>query len=112
MSATDPRIPAILELVTKLAAGDLTARRELGEGLDALDAVIAGLNMLGEELTRQAEQRQRAEGLLEDAVDLYENAPAMFCSLEGPNHRIIKCNRTLAESLGAAEGTGRRPSLR
>lgn len=49
----DPRIPEILDLIQALASGDLDARRQPSDRGDGLDAVMEGLNMLGEELAEQ-----------------------------------------------------------
>ena len=46
----DLRIESILELIQSFAAGNLGARVEPSDSGDHLDAVIVGLNMLGEEL--------------------------------------------------------------
>ena len=50
---TDSRIKEILSLIQDLASGNLEARRGRSERNDELDAVIEGLNMLGEELAAQ-----------------------------------------------------------
>jgi len=50
MSADETRIDPVIELLTSLAAGDLEARgSRMGDDQD-LDAVMAGINMLAEEL--------------------------------------------------------------
>jgi len=97
--ADDPRWSEVSNQITRLATGELDARMAVEGGRDELDAVAVGLNMLGEQLQVQAESVQRAEGLLQDALDLYEDAPAMFASI-GLDLRIIKCNQTLARVLG------------
>ena len=97
--ADDQRWAAVQEQITLLASGHLDARMPATGGRDELEAVAVGLNMLGEQLQTQAESVDRAEGLLQDALDLYENAPAMFASI-GRDLRVVKCNQTLAETLG------------
>ncbi len=100
MSSNDPRIAAIIELAIRLAQGDSSARMPSPQSDDDIDALGAALNMLGEELEKQSSLRQKAEGLLEDSVDLYENAPAMFASVDVNSRHILKCNDTLASVLG------------
>lgn len=46
----DGRIDAVVQLLTQLAAGDLTARGTPSLLDDDMDAIIVGVNMLGEEL--------------------------------------------------------------
>lgn len=65
----DSQIEKIFELIMELAAGNLGARgRSLGTG-DELDGIIAGLNMLAEELSDRvislSEAEQRAKEILE-----------------------------------------------
>ncbi len=66
----EARVQRILDLILRLAAGDLTARETPSYAHDELDAIIVGLNMLAEELARreeqlrvQAEARQQASRL-------------------------------------------------
>ena len=62
----DPRLAQILEVISKFAAGDLTARGTLADDDSALDGVMAGINILGEELEAQvAENRQAQQALSE-----------------------------------------------
>ncbi len=46
----DARIDSVVQLLTRLAAGDLTARGTPSDAYDDLDAIIVGVNMLAEEL--------------------------------------------------------------
>src|SRR5262245_1516467 len=45
------RIEQVLQLVLALASGDLDARLDTGTRTEPIDGVIAGLNMLAEELS-------------------------------------------------------------
>ena len=46
----DPRLGLILDQITQLAQSDFSMRVNVSENGDELDAIIAGLNLLGEEL--------------------------------------------------------------
>ena len=61
---TDSRIEEILSLIQDLASGNLEARRGRSERNDELDAVIEGLNMLGEELAAQTVSLTRYQVLV------------------------------------------------
>ncbi len=62
---SDSRIQTVLELIHALAAGNLQARREPSDRADELDAVIEGLNMLGEELAATTVSVERYQGAKE-----------------------------------------------
>ena len=62
----DSRIQVILSLIQDLASGDLEARGEKSERSDELDAVIEGLNMLGEELAQHTVSLTRYEALVQE----------------------------------------------
>src|SRR5688572_5385082 len=96
----EQRLEAASELALQIASGDLQARLEASPRADAIDAVIVALNMLAEELGNERRCRQRAEELLQDEIDAYENAPALFCSLDGDSLVVENCNATLARALG------------
>ena len=69
----DPRIHTVLELIQALAAGNLQARREQSGKADELDAVIEGLNMLGEELAATTVSVERYQGVVRELRQaLYE----------------------------------------
>lgn len=78
----DPRLARLLEVVMRLAAGDLSARVEITGDEDELDAIGLGLNMLAEEL----EMRQRG---LEQLVEQRTNAlQAATAELERSNAEL------------------------
>jgi diguanylate cyclase (GGDEF)-like protein/PAS domain S-box-containing protein len=56
----------------------------------ALAAAITG--------QKRAEKAVRAEKA--EYLDLYDNAPDMFASVDGTTRRVIECNQTLASALG------------
>lgn len=57
----DLRVSGLLELMERLARGDLDARGEVIGNGDPLDAVMEGLNMLAEEFEAQRGDSRRAE---------------------------------------------------
>jgi two-component system cell cycle sensor histidine kinase/response regulator CckA len=97
------RLEEAAELALQIASGDLDARLAISVRGDAIDAVVAALNMLAEELADERRSRQRAEELLRDEIDAYENAPALFCSLDRETLLVENCNATLAHALGLAK---------
>ncbi len=98
--AHDDRLEIAAELAVRIAAGNLDARARASAHGDAIDAVITALNMLAEELQHERSSRQRAEELLQDEIDGYENAPALFCSVDAASLIVEKCNLTLTAALG------------
>jgi diguanylate cyclase (GGDEF)-like protein/PAS domain S-box-containing protein len=66
----DPRLAEMLEVIFKFAAGDLTARGKLSEDDSALDGVMAGINILGEELEAYVAVNKRAQQELSKSEDL------------------------------------------
>jgi diguanylate cyclase (GGDEF)-like protein/PAS domain S-box-containing protein len=65
----DPRIAQILDVIFKLAAGDLSARGTLSERDDALDGVMAGINILAEELGSYIADNKRTQEALQQALE-------------------------------------------
>ena len=55
-SLSEAGIERVVDLLTRLAGGDLEARGDLSGDDDHLDAVVMGINMLAEELAASAEQ--------------------------------------------------------
>jgi PAS domain S-box-containing protein len=96
----DQRLEQTVELAMQIASGNLEARLPASEEGDAIDAVITVLNMLAEELQHERRSRRRAEELLEDEIDAYEHAPALFCSVDAATLVVEKCNQTLSALLG------------
>lgn len=56
----DQRLAEVLDIIFRFAAGDLKARGRLSGDDSALDGVIAGINILGEELEAKVAENQRA----------------------------------------------------
>lgn len=65
----DPRLAALLEVIFKFAAGDLTARGTLSDDNSALDGVMAGINILGEELEAYVAENKQTHDALAQALD-------------------------------------------
>lgn len=68
-SADDERIELILEMITRIAAGNMQVRLPISERFDALDGIITGLNMLADELHENMVSRQWFEGTLSSIGD-------------------------------------------
>jgi len=98
-SSQDQRLTRIVDLVLEVAEGNYAGRIEPSDAGDDIDAVIVGLNLFAESLELERDRRRRAEALLRDEIHGYEEAPAMFCSLDA-RLDIVKCNETLARALG------------
>lgn len=59
------RTNAVLDLITKLASGDLKARLEPSGSGDETDLIILGLNMLAEELSASIDAERKMKDVLE-----------------------------------------------
>lgn len=68
-STLNPRTAQILDVIFRLAAGDLSARGALSEHDDELDGVMAGINILAEELGSHIAENKRAQEALQQALD-------------------------------------------
>lgn len=100
LGGIEPRARVALEVILRIAAGDYSARAPASDAGDSMDAVMVGLNMLAETLEREHVAKRVAEALLADAIDTYDNAPDCFCSCDAASLRIVKCNETMARTLG------------
>jgi len=102
IKATDVerRLVAAADLAVRIASGDLQVSLPTSEHGDTIDAVVAALNMLAEELQFERHTRRHTEELLQDELEGYEHAPALFCSLDAESLIVEKCNQTLAAALG------------
>jgi anti-anti-sigma regulatory factor len=61
----DPRVEQILEAIMRLASGNLKTRTPPSDRGDEFDAIISGLNMLGEELSASIEAEIKIKEELE-----------------------------------------------
>jgi len=103
LETLDPRVGGVVKLILQIAGGDFTARGAVSERRDEIDAIVVGLNMLAESFGRERVARDRAETLLADAIDSYENAPGYFCSVDVATLAVIKSNQTFADAFGTAK---------
>lgn len=102
----DPRLAAMLEVIFKYAAGDLTARGSLSEKDDALDGVMAGINILGEELEAKVAENKRAIDALRAKEKsyqlLFESSRDALMTLAPPSWRYTSANQATLELFGAS----------
>ena len=68
ITTQDPRLNEVLGLILQLTSGDLQAMVPPSDRGDALDAIITGLNMLGEELSVAFDNISEARDVLEERV--------------------------------------------
>ncbi len=64
----DPRLNDVLDLILQITSGNLEARGTPSERGDELDAIVTGLNMLGEELSAAFGELREARDVLEERV--------------------------------------------
>ena len=69
-SSADDRLTQVLELITKLASGDLAARLPTTEAGDSTELIAGGLNMLGEELLHSMVSREQLEKRIDKLSDV------------------------------------------
>ncbi|CAG0959051.1 MAG: sensor domain-containing diguanylate cyclase [Rhizobiaceae bacterium] len=100
----DPRLAELLEVIFKYAAGDLKARGTLFDDNSALDGVVAGINILGEELEAfAAENRQANDSLretLEYAQTLIKSSPDGILAVDR-DLRITEWNLLMERMCGS-----------
>ncbi len=96
----EARLQRIQELIFRIAGGEHDAREKISPAHDEIDAVLVAVNVLAEELQVAHTARERAEALLRDEHEAYDEAPGMFCSVSADDLRVVKCNQTLADALG------------
>jgi PAS domain S-box-containing protein len=89
----------MLEQITAIAEGRFEARGAVGPDRDELDAVVACLNVLAEDFGVEVSRRERAEASLRDALDGFEHAPALLCSVDAASGTVLRANATLARTL-------------
>lgn len=99
----DPKLAEMLDVIFKFASGDLTARGTLSEDESALDGVMAGINILGEELEAYVAERKHAEEQMRTA-SLYVRSlieasldPLVTISMEG---KIMDVNEAAVQVTG------------
>jgi diguanylate cyclase (GGDEF)-like protein/PAS domain S-box-containing protein len=100
----DPRLEEMLEVIFKFAAGDLTARGTLADDDSALDGVMAGINILGEELqanvaeNKQAHQAlSKSEALLRTIFDSVQDG---IIVADAQTRRYLMANVSMCRMVG------------
>ena len=109
----DPRLERLVELVVRLASGELTARMEPSTAADEIDAVIVGINMLAEELEalnedlegRVVERTQQLEAAQQQLERL-----ALYDPLTDLANRTLLADR-IAQAMARAERADSPPAV-
>jgi hypothetical protein len=66
LESLDPRVADAVKLILQIAGGDFTARGEVSERRDEIDAIVVGLNMLAESFERERVARGRRRDVCSD----------------------------------------------
>lgn len=99
----DPRLAEMLDVIFRYAAGDLKARGTLSDDDSALDGVMAGVNILGEELEAAVAENKKAKESLLQALDyartLIRSSPDGILAV-GRDLRITEWNLLMEQMFG------------
>ncbi|MDD2920128.1 diguanylate cyclase [Rhodoferax sp.] len=100
----DPRLAGILDVIFKFAAGDLTARGTLLDDESALDGVMAGINILGEELEANVAESRRALQALSESEDrlraIFDTVQEGIVLADAQTRRFKMVNNSICRMLG------------
>ncbi|OYY74077.1 MAG: hypothetical protein B7Y40_06580 [Gammaproteobacteria bacterium 28-57-27] len=100
----DPRLAEMLDVIFKFAAGDLTARGTLSDDDSALDGVMAGINILGEELEAQVDENKQAQQALSESEALlrgvFDSVQDGIIVAEAKTRRYRMVNPAICRMLG------------
>ncbi|HYG38340.1 MAG TPA: PAS domain S-box protein [Cytophagales bacterium] len=91
MGLYERRIDQIDKLILELASGNFAYRIELFENSNELDAIIAGINMLGEELQATTVSKDYLNSIYTGVVDML--------IVLNPDHTIQSINEAVTEHL-------------
>jgi len=109
----DPRLDRLVDLVVRLASGDLAARLEPSSARDAVDAVITGINLLADELEemyQDLEQRVAERTAALDQAHLDLERMALSDSLTGLANRTL-LNDRIQQAVARAERGAQPPAV-
>ena len=109
----DSRLDALVDLIVRLASGNLKARLEPSEARDSVDAVITGINLLAEELdliTQSLEQRVAERTMALDQARVALERMALNDALTGLGNRTLLGDR-IRQAGARAERGARPPSV-
>jgi diguanylate cyclase (GGDEF)-like protein/PAS domain S-box-containing protein len=94
----------MLDVIFKFAAGDLAARGSLSGKDDALDGVMAGINILGEELEAYVAENKRAQQALSESEALlraiFDSVQDGIILAESQSQRFRMVNASICRMLG------------
>ncbi len=100
----DPRLAEILDIILKFAAGDFTVRGTLAGEDSALDSVMAGINILGEDLEAKVADNKRTMQALSDSEaqfsSLFEAILDGICMADAHTRRFRMANSAICRMLG------------
>lgn len=100
----DPRLADILDVIFRFAAGDLTARGTLLDDKSALDGVMAGINMLGEELQASVAENKRVQQALSESEALlrtiFDTVQDGIILADASTRRFRMVNDSICRMLG------------
>ncbi len=109
----DNRLEQLVDLIVRLAAGDLSARLEPSEAADSVDAVITGINLLADELDhiyRTLEDRVAERTFALDQARVELERLALYDSLTGLANRTLLGDR-IRQATARADRGARPPSV-
>ena len=89
---TDERLAELSELLASYSNGDFSAQGRISENFDALDTIISGINMLGEEIHERAISRDFMTSVFKAVKDLLFTVDAYGL--------ITECNEAAEYGLG------------
>ncbi|WP_101443401.1 PAS domain-containing hybrid sensor histidine kinase/response regulator [Pontibacter ramchanderi] len=95
MKVLKERIEEIMSLITEVASGNFDYQIETSETGDEMDAVIAGINMLGQELKTSTVSRDFMQSIYQGVVDMM--------LILNPDFTIRSANESVEEALGYKE---------
>lgn len=108
----DPRLGELVDGIVRIAGGELNTRIEISTARDQLDAVIAGFNLMAEELmVAQAELEARVKTRTSMLTDAYRKMELMALTDPLTQLRNRSALETALESSLAEMETGGAPAL-